>query len=181
MEQPKKEYYTVEEYLTWDEDVRAELYEGTLIMLAQPTRRHQGVLVELVTQLHAFLKGKPCKVYPAPFGVRLSEKEDTIFEPDIVVVCDESKLGDRICVGAPDLVIEILSPSTARMDRILKFRKYREAGVREYWIVDPELNCVQVGILKNGEYIMYEYEDDESIRVSVLEGCTVNLVDVFAE
>lgn len=180
MEPQKKEYYTVEDWLSWDEDVRAELYEGTLIMLAQPNIRHQAILGELHGQLHAFLKGKPCRVYPAPTGVRLFDYEDTAFEPDIVVVCDASKLDGKICRGAPDMVIEILSPSTAKMDRSYKYRKYEKAGVREYWIVDPDANVLQAAVLRDGKYLSTIYiDEDESAPVTVLEGCVINLADVF--
>lgn len=182
MEPLRKGCYTVEEYLAWDEDVRAELYEGTLIMLAQPTVRHQAVLGEILAQLHTFLKGKPCKVYPAPLGVKLFENEDTIFEPDIVVICDRSKLDEKICRGAPDLIIEVRSPTTARMDLKLKYRKYEQAGVREYWIVDPEANYVQAGVLHDGKYITRMYDvEEETAPVQILEGCVINLADVFSE
>jgi len=181
MEPMKKEYYTFEEWLSWDEDVRAELYDGSLVMLAQPSVRHQRVLMELAAQLHSFLKGKRCSVFPAPFGVRLDEKEDTALEPDLVVICDMSKLDDKICHGAPDLVVEILSPSTARMDRGLKYRKYQKAGVREYWIVDPELNLLQAGVLKDGAYITTVYDPEDIAPVAVLEGCEINLADVFGQ
>ena len=180
MEPMEKEYYTVEEYLSWDEDVRAELYEGLLIMMAPPSQRHQGMLMELAAQLHAFLKGKPCTVYPAPFGVRLSEYEDTIFEPDIVVICDKSKLDGKICRGAPDMVIEILSPSTAQMDRKYKYGKYQQAGVREYWIVDPDLNILQAGVLTDAGYLTKVYGEEDKAPVSILEGCEINLADVFS-
>ena len=182
MEPQKKEYYTVHEYLTWDEDVRAELYEGMLVLLAQPSVRHQYVLTELLAQLHAFLKGKPCSVYPAPLGVRLFENEDTIFEPDIVVVCDKSKLDEKIYRGAPDLVVEVRSPTTARMDLKLKYRKYEQAGVREYWIVDPEANYIQAGLLHDGKYITRMYdEEDKTAPVGIFEGCIINLTDIFNE
>jgi len=181
MEPLRKEYYSFEEWLSWGEDVRAELYEGALIMMAPPTQRHQGMLMELAAQLHTFLKNKPCKVFPAPFGVRLFDDEDTVFEPDIVVVCDKSKLDGRVCNGAPDLVVEIVSPSTERMDRIYKHRKYRQAGVREYWILEPKLNLLQAGLLKDGAYITTVYEAGDKAPVSVLEGCVIDLADVFSE
>lgn len=177
----EKEYYTYEEWLSWDESVRAELYDGMLIMMAPPTQQHQSVLMEIAAQLHAFLKDKPSKVFPAPFGVRLSEKEDTVFEPDIVVVCDKTKLDGKICNGAPDLVIEILSPSTERMDKTYKYRKYQQAGVREYWIVDTKLNFLQVGVLYNGKFITTVYEPEDKVPVSVLDGCEIDLSDVFSE
>ena len=98
-------------------------------------------------------------------------------EPDITVVCDPAKLDDRGCKGAPDMVIEIESPSTARYDRILKFNKYREAGVREYWIVDPEERAVFAYTLKNGEYTAAVYED--TAPAAVLPGCEIDLGAVF--
>ena len=173
-------YYTVEEWLTWDESIRSELHDGKLIMLSQPVARHQKVLGELFGQLWLFLKGKPCDVYVAPFGVRLFENEDTAFEPDIVVICDKSKL-DRIYTGAPDLVIEILSPSTARMDKLHKFRKYQKAGVKEYWIVDAEDNYIQASVLKDGSYITTMHGAEDIAPVTVLDGCEINLADVFED
>jgi len=177
----KKELYTVEEYLTWDEGFRAELYEGRLIMMAPPTASHQSVLGEIFVQLHNFLKGKSCKVYPAPFGVKLFDNEETIFEPDVVVICDKTKV-DNICHGAPDMVIEVRSPTTAKRDLNEKYKKYEQAGVREYWIVDPEANHVQAGVLHDGKFITKLFGiEDELAPVSVLEGCVINLKDVFSE
>ena len=181
MEPSGKEYYSFEEWLAWGEGVRAELYEGALIMMAPPTQRHQGMLSELHGQLWQFLKNKPCKVFPAPFGVRLSDDEDTVFEPDIVVVCDKSKLDGKVCNGAPDFVVEIVSPSTERMDRIYKYRKYQQAGVREYWVLDPKLNLLQAGVLMDGAYITTVYDAEDKAPVSVLEGCVIDLADVFSE
>ena len=180
MDPLSKECYTVEEYLSWGENVRAELYEGMLIMLAQPTARHQSVLGEIFVQLHAFLKGKSCKAYVAPLGVKLFHGEDTIFEPDIVVICDMSKL-DRIYHGAPDMVVEILSPSTASKDMLLKHRKYLQAGVREYWVVDPQLKIVRVYLLKNGKYDSVDYLETGRVPVHTLEGCEIDIQKVFAD
>lgn len=177
----KKEYYTFEDWLSWEEDVRAEIIDGELIMMAPPTQQHQGILGEVYRQLANFLKGKPCKVFPAPFGVRLSENDDTALEPDIVVVCDKSKLDGKICNGAPDMVVEILSPSTSRRDKLVKFNLYLKAGVREYWIVDPDTKTVSAYILQDGEYITKAYGDEDTVDVQVLEGCQINLTDVFAE
>jgi len=173
--------YTVEEYHTWDEGFRSELYEGTLIVMESPTRKHQEILSELHGQLWQFLKGKPCRVYPAPLSVRLSLNEESIFEPDIVVICDESILTERGCIGAPDLVIEILSPSTTRMDKKLKFMKYQQAGVKEYWIVDPVIDILEVNILSDNRYTTTIYGETGTVGVSVLEGCEINLTAVFAE
>jgi Uma2 family endonuclease len=102
-------------------------------------------------------------------------------QPDISVVCDRSKLDDHGCVGAPDLVIEILSSSTSRYDRVLKFNAYLRAGVREYWIVDPEDKSVSAHILDNGRYLTSVYGDTGHLSVHVLPGCEINLNDIFAE
>jgi Uma2 family endonuclease len=179
----EKPYYTYTDVLKWDENFRAEVIDGELYVMSLPVRFHQGILMELAGQLRDFLKEKPGKVYPAPFGVRLSPRDDlsddTFLEPDIVVVCDTSKLDDKGCNGAPDLVIEILSPATARHDRVVKFRKYLEAGVREYWIVNPDEKTVQVHILDNDRYITKTYDETDEVPVTVLPDCVIALAPVF--
>ena len=181
----KAPHCTYADLLELDENVRAELHDGELVMMSPPVTKHQAILAELVIQIGNFLKGKKCKVFPAPFGVRLFPKKDksdkTVFEPDIVVVCDREKLDEKGCNGAPDFVIEIVSPSSAKYDRIYKLRKYQKAGVREYWIVDPETNSVQVYILENGRYLVSAYDETEKAPISVLEGCVIDLTTVFAE
>jgi Uma2 family endonuclease len=173
--------FTFDEFWALDENVRAELYDGELRMMANPSQRHQSVAGDMHRQLSQFLLGKPCKVFHAPFGVRLSDKEDTVFEPDILVVCDKTKLDGMKCNGAPDLVVEVLSPSSVRYDKVIKFGKYREAGVREYWIVDPDKNTLQANILRDGAYSATIYGETDVAPVSVLEGCTIDLAEVFAE
>ena len=180
----KDKRYTYADYLTWDGDARYELIDGAPYMMSPaPNRRHQDVSREILKQLALFLTGKPCKVYAAPFDVRLNaaEEDDTVVQPDLSVVCDKSKLDDRGCVGAPDLVIEILSPSTLARDRVVKLNKYLQAGVREYWIVDPDGKTVSVHLWANGKYIINAYADPDPVPVHVLDGCTINLADVFAE
>ncbi|GHU15571.1 hypothetical protein FACS1894163_02780 [Spirochaetia bacterium] len=180
------QHYTYADMLDWDENLRAEIIDGEVYMMAPPTRGHQDISRELFGPLYNFLKGKPCKLYPAPFGVRLFPKDDlsddTVVEPDIVVVCDHSKLDDRGCNGAPDLVIEILSPSNTQRDRIVKFRKYLAAGVREYWVVDPVQKTVEVHILNTEDtpqYVTTVYDAADEAPVSVLPGCSIKLRDVF--
>jgi Uma2 family endonuclease len=177
--------YTYADFLEWDERERCELVDGEIFMLAAPSMEHQRVLMELAYQLRDFLKGKPCKVFPAPFAVRLKpladNSDDTVLEPDIVVVCDSSKLDKRGCNGAPDLVMEISSQSTARYDKVEKFRRYHAAGVREYWIVDPDSKTAQVCVLENGRYILSSYDDRGPAPVTVLPGCVIDLGEVFAE
>jgi len=175
--------YTYADLLEWDEDVRAELHDGEAIMMSPPLTKHQSVSGELFFQIRTYLEGKTCKVFAAPFGVRLFPKkdksDDTVFEPDIVVICDSEKLDERGSNGPPDLVIEIISPSTAKYDRIYKLRKYQKAGVREYWIVDPETKTVQVCILENGRYVVSVYDETDKAPVAVLEGCEIDLAGVF--
>ncbi|MDR0403102.1 MAG: Uma2 family endonuclease [Treponema sp.] len=179
-EQPS---YSYADYLEWEEGERYEIIDGEAYMMATPSRIHQEISMVLSTAINNFLKDKPCKVYAAPFSVRLFPAEDlsddTVVEPDITVVCDPAKLDERGCNGAPDFIIEIVSPSTGRYDRIVKFNKYREAGVREYWIADPEHKDVFVYVLKNGEYTAVNYADTETVPVTVLPGCEIDLKTVF--
>jgi Uma2 family endonuclease len=133
--------------------------------------------------MHVFLKGKTCKVYPAPFGVRLFPREDgsddVFFEPDITVVCDPAKLDDRGCKGAPDMVVEILSLSTIKNDLLYKLNKYLEAGVREYWIVDPDEKTLSVNILEGGRYTLTEYAADAEAAAAALPGFRLELKSIF--
>lgn len=185
----KKERYTFADCLTWGENERIEIINGEAVMMAPPSSRHQEICFEIGRQLGNFLEGKRCRVYPAPFGVRLFEKDeerpedvDTLVEPDISVVCDRSKIDRHGCKGAPDLVIEVLSPSSLRHDRLVKLGLYQRAGVQEYWIVDPEYRSVQVftrddaGSLQISE----EYGQLDVAKVNILDGCFVELSKVFA-
>ena len=182
--------YTFADVLTWDEGERIEIISGEAHMMATPSRLHQEISMELARQLANFLEGKQCRVYPAPFGVRLFERDgdrpedvDTMVEPDISVVCDRNKLDQYGCKGAPDLIVEILSPSTQRHDQLVKLNLYQRAGVREYWIVDPENETVRVlircgdGTLRTHEV----YQREDVARVNVLEGCFIELSKVFSE
>jgi Uma2 family endonuclease len=177
--------YTYRDYLETDEDYRAEIVDGRLCVMSPPSRYHQGILGKLFVKIALFLEGKPYHVYPAPFGVRLFPKndlsDDTYFEPDITVVCDGSKLDDRGCNGPPDMIIEIMSPSNRRNDMLVKYRKYLQAGVGEYWIVDPEEKTVHACVLDNGRYQVSVYDETQTAPVSVLPGCAISLKDIFAD
>lgn len=158
--------------------------------MAAPSSTHQAISMEISRQLANFLDGKPCRVYPAPFDVRLFEKDedvpkdvDTVVEPDISVVCDRNKIDSLGCKGAPDLVVEILSPSSLRKDRLVKLRLYQRAGVREYWIADPANKSVQVFLL-DSTGILHPHEDygrEDVAKVNVLDGCFIDLKKVFSE
>jgi Uma2 family endonuclease len=176
----KSKHYTYADYLTWDGDTRYELIDGVpYLMSPAPGRMHQSISGALFSQLYAFLKGKTCKVFYAPFDVRLDN--NTVLQPDLLVVCDHAKLDEKGCQGAPDLVVEILSPSTSGRDKLLKFNKYLEAGVREYWIVDPSDKTVTVHLLKDGQYMTRVYGGAGAAPVQVLDGCQIDLQDVFAK
>ena len=185
----EKARYTFADALEWEDGERAEIIDGDVIMMGTPSSIHQEISVELTRQFANYLEGKRCKVYHAPFAVRLFEKAgdtfedvDTVVEPDLSVVCDKSKIDKHGCKGAPDLVVEILSPSSRRHDRLVKLNLYQRAGVREYWIVDPENKAVQVFLQDRGFLHLHEdYGQGDIARVNVLEGCFIDLGKVFSE
>lgn len=184
---PKDLRYSYDDLLNWPEEERYELYDGRAVALASPTDIHQDISGELNAQLRAFLRGKPCKVYAAPLDVRLFEKDGetpdrvkTVVQPDIIVVCDRSKIDRHGIHGAPNLIIEILSEGTKKTDKIVKFNLYQLAGVQEYWIVDPDRRIVQVFTLEDGAYHAPEvYAARASVPVAVLPGCVIEFARVF--
>ena len=170
--------YTYADYVTWDDDIRYELIDGIAYMMSAPTINHQSISMELSRQFANFLIGKSCKVFAAPCDVclnGLSDSDDTVVQPDILVVCDDSKIDDKRCNGAPDLIIEILSPASINHDRFRKLNKYLKAGVREYWIVDPEINDITVHILERDKYVLTVYNKNDVLPVHVLKGCNIDL------
>lgn len=185
----EKEFYTLADYLEWEEEEgRYELIDGDAYLMAPPTTQHQKVSGEIFRQLANFLEGKKCEVYAAPFGVRLFEREgdrpedvDTLVEPDITVVCDKSKLDEYGCRGAPELVMEVLSPSSRKHDRLVKLNLYQRAGVPEYWIVNPEEESVQVFLRDDSGNLRIhnEYDRTEIAKVHALDGCFIELCKVF--
>jgi Uma2 family endonuclease len=162
---------------------RYEIINGKMYMMAPASPTHEEIVMELSGRLWAFLKGKQCKVYGSSLAVYLSgdANDKDFFMPDITVVCDKSKISARGYEGAPTMIVEILSPSNSSHDRVRKFNKYLQAGVREYWIVDSSGRNVTVHVLKNGEYVSSAYEDTDTVSVSVLEGCKIDLNGVFPE
>ncbi len=187
----EKERYTFADVLTWPDNERAEIINGEPVMMAPPPSRvHQEISFEISRQIGNYLDGKRCKVYPAPFGVRLFEQDgdspedvDTMVEPDISIVCDPSKLDDHGCKGAPDMVVEVLSPSTQRHDQLVKLGLYQRARVREYWIVDPMNKTTRVMLLDAGGTLqLHEVYDRKGVaKVNVLDGCFIELSKVFPE
>ena len=179
--------YTYVDYKAWElkPGERYELINGVAYAMAAPGLTHQGILIELATQFHVFLKGKPCKVYPAPFDVRLfyeeDESDDTVVQPDVVVICDPEKLVEEGCRGAPDLVVEILSPSNTAIEMGRKLTLYKEAQVKEYWVVDPKNKNISIYQLRNGEYVLQIYHAQDIVRPGVLPGLEIPLSTVFPD
>lgn len=184
---PQEDRYTFADLLQWDDNVRYELYSGVPVALASPSDAHQDISGEIYFQLKSYLRGKQCKAYYAPFDVRLFEEDgespedvDFVLQPDLMVVCDKNKVDRHGVHGAPDLVVEVLSPATARYDKIIKLSLYQRAGVPEYWIADPVSRSVSVYALKNGVYQSPTvYGSDTSVPVGVLDACQVDLSTVF--
>ena len=183
---PKEdEYFTYADYKDWELKAgeRFELIYGEAYAMAGANERHQAILGELFSQFHNFLRGKPCKVYPAPFDVRLfykkNESDDTVVQPDIVIVCDEKKRGYEGCRGAPDMVVEILSPSNTAIEMERKLKLYQKAGVREYWVVDPENKGLTVYQFQKKVISFRIYGDADTVSVGVLSGLDISLAEVF--
>jgi len=189
--------YTYADYVTWPHVERWELIEGfPYNMSPAPTRRHQDLSGEFFKQIAVFLDDKPCKVYSAPFDVRLLPEASpeelraadddhitTVVQPDISVICDHEKLDERGCLGAPDIIIEILSPSTAAKDQIQKVALYEQCGVKEYWIVHPTDKTVTVRLLdEQGRYgIPAIYEGKGTLAMQMLAGLDIDVDRVFRE
>lgn len=181
--------YSYADYLNWSDDERWEIISGyPYNMSPAPSRRHQKVLGILFRRLGDFLDNKPCDVYVAPFDVRLSEDYsdehlvDNVVQPDLSVFCDKSKLDDKGAIGAPDLVVEILSPSTASKDMKTKLLLYQKFGVKEYWLVDPEKKTVErFNLDRQGKYnpgMMFQENNAES---ELFADFQISLDELFAD
>lgn len=181
--------YTYANYLTWRFNERVELIKGKIFKMSPaPARRHQAIAVRIVSDFEHFLRRKMCKVYPAPFDVRLPSNANdknpyTVVQPDICVICDSNKLDDKGCFGAPDLIVEILSPFTSAKDTSEKFELYQEHGVGEYWIVDPSNNVIDIFLLDNvGKYqLKGKYNVKHCICPQLFPELKINLTEVFED
>ncbi|MDR1947797.1 MAG: Uma2 family endonuclease [Spirochaetaceae bacterium] len=183
----KKKFFTYADYRKWEfaDGERYELIYGMTYAMAAPNAYHQSILLELGRQIANYLYGKPCKAYPAPYDVRLfyeeDESDDTVVQPDISVICDEKKRGTEGCRGAPDLVIEILSPSNTAIEMERKFNLYRKAGVREYWVVDPENKGIHSYVFREGRIVNRVFGHEGKIPVDIFSGLEIDPKPVFAE
>jgi Uma2 family endonuclease len=182
--------YTYADYLTWADDIRREIIDGMAYLLSAPTRFHAGLSGSIFGKFLNFItkrKGQ-CKVYHAPFDVRLPKNGETadneiytVVQPDICVICDLSKLDDRGCIGAPDLIVEVQSPSTAKRDLNEKYFLYERVGVKEYWVVFPREKGLTVFLRReNGKFddgTPYQFEG--KVPVSIFQGLEIDLKDLF--
>ncbi|MDR6803509.1 Uma2 family endonuclease [Dyadobacter sp. BE34] len=187
---PTKQY-TYADYLKWQFQERLELIKGYIYKMSPaPSRRHQDIVWNLNVAIGNHIKGHPCKAYSAPFDVRLPVKDKksnqeitTVLQPDICVICDLSKLDDKGCLGAPDLVIEVLSPGNSLREIDQKFNVYEESGVREYWVVYPEYSHVNIFLLdESGKFVgQHPKNNGELLRSTVFPELVINLSEVFSE
>lgn len=172
---PQENLYTINDIYALPDGERAELVDGQIYYMAPPSRKHQRILGEIYAAIHEYIKNNngPCEVDIAPFAVFLNESNFDYVEPDISVICDRSKLTEKGCTGAPDWIIEIVSPNSRTMDYYKKLFKYRTAGVREYWIVDHERNLVIVYDFENDNVANYTFTD--SIPAGIYPGFSITL------
>jgi len=180
-------HWTYADYKDWELKPREryEIIYGEAYAMSAPNDSHQSILTELLKQIAVFLTGKACKVRPAPYDVRLfyeeDESDDTVVQPDISIICDREKLGKEGCRGAPDFVAEILSPSNTAIEMQRKFNLYRDAGVREYWVLDGENKTANVHLFEGDAATTRKYGEKDVAPVAVIEGLFVELGPVFAE
>jgi Uma2 family endonuclease len=185
---PKEERQcTYRNYREWDlkDGERYEIIYGIAYAMSAPNDRHQAISIALAAKFYAFLEGKPCKVRAAPYDVRLfyeeDESDDTVVQPDLTVICDEKKRGPEGCRGAPDLVVEILSPSNTVIEMDRKFDLYLTAGVREYWLAAPEEKVIHIHRFEDGKASTRVYGLNDAAVSDVLPGLEIPLQAVFAE
>ena len=186
---PKEERCTYAEYAAWDTEDKYELFDGVPVMQARPSITHQHIQAEIITALKIFLRDKPCRAF-AEIEVLLPDSSRqgaddvrNVFIPDISVICEPEKLTKQYCKGAPTVIMEILSPATAKIDRFVKLNAYQKAGVPEYWIISPSENTVTVFELHGDIYTtraVYNQKDNEA-EVFSLHGCKIDLTTVFQD
>ena len=177
--QPKPELFTLEQYELLPEDTRAEVFDGQIYYMAGPSQDHQTISIELSTILHMYIKSKKssCRVFHAPFDVKLNDNPLTMVQPDLMIICDKNKLDGKRCNGAPDFIIEIVSPGNTMDDYIRKLYYYKNAGVREDWIVDPRRKIVTVNHFESGN-VNVQYSFDSTIKVNIYDDLLINFSDI---
>ena len=176
---PQSEPMTLEQYEVLPEDIRVEVFDSVAYDMASPSEIHQTISTELPTILNIYIKSKKgaCRVFHAPFDVKLCENPLTIVQPDLMIICDRNKLDGKRCNGAPDFIIEIASPSNATDDYIRKLFYYKNYGVREYWIVDTRRKIVTVNYFE-GENVNVQYSFDSTIKVNIYDDLYINFSEI---
>jgi Uma2 family endonuclease len=183
-------FYTYADYLTWEFDERVELIKGKIFRMGEdaPKRIHQKISGVVSYFLYSYLEGKPWEIYSAPFDVRLPVKSkrnediDTVVQPDICVICDRKKLDDAGCIGAPDLIVEILSPGNNRKELRNKYEVYEESGVREYWIIHPDEQTLMIYTLHEGKYQPSRlFTSGDIVESKCIVGFKLDLEEVFSD
>lgn len=180
--------YSYADYFSWKFQERVELLKGKIMKMSPaPSRQHQEIAQFINSELYSFLKTNPCRVFFAPFDVRLErvkddKKVENVVQPDLCVVCDLTKLDDRGCSGAPELIVEILSPGNTKKEMKYKFQLYEAAGVEEYWIVDPSEKVVFQYVLENAQFVNHRpLIEEDTLHSKVLDGFSLRLDGVFKD
>lgn len=177
--------FTLEEYLALPENERMEILEGMPYLLASPSVSHQIIALAFASSFREALQGKPCQAFIAPLDVFLDAadvRRPTVVQPDVFVVCDRKKLDDRGCHGAPDLIVEVLSPGTRQHDQVRKMNLYWRHGVREYWLADPEIRVIEQFVWDEKGYLLGGFfRAGDKLPVRVLADCVLDVSEIFPE
>lgn len=181
--------YSYADYLLWKFEERIEILRGKIFKMSPaPSSSHQRISTELFGGLYTYFRKSSCQIFHAPFDVRLpdSQKKNTdkdiftVVQPDLCIICDKSKIDERGCVGAPDLIVEILSPGNTTKEMKNKFRLYEEAGVREYWLVEPNDRVIFVYVLRDGIYIgLAPFTEEDILKSEIFEGLEMSVAEIF--
>ena len=173
------QFITLEQYEALPQDKRVEVFDGMIYDMASPSQIHQAVSMQLSTIINNYIlqRNGSCSIFSAPFDVKLSEHPLIIVQPDILVICDKNKLDEKRCNGAPDFIIEIVSPDNASDDYIRKLYYYKNYGVREYWIVDPKRKTITVNYFE-GDIVSVQYSFDSTIKVNIYEDLFINFSEI---
>ncbi|MCC8103397.1 MAG: Uma2 family endonuclease [Clostridiales bacterium] len=175
---PKEQIHTIDDIYNLPDELRAELIDGQIYYMSPPSRKHQRILLSLGRKIADYIDEKEgtCEVNITPFAVFLNADDSIYLEPDLSVVCDPNKLTDRGCEGAPDWIIEVVSPGSRQNDYLVKLFKYRSAGVREYWLVDPDKNRITVYDFIGNEQNEYAFSD--TVPVAIYPGFSIDFSQI---
>lgn len=182
---PKKDgEYTLDDYYSLPDDIRAELIDGYLIYMDAPSTTHQGIIAELYFQISSYIRNRKgsCKVLFSPLDVRLDNDDKTMLQPDLIILCDKEKDDGRRINGAPDFVAEVVSPSSVKNDYLVKLNKYWNAKVREYWIIDPIKQTISTYYFEQDEdFNVSHHTFCEQVPVRIFEGLMIDFTEFYKE